>query len=243
MFIQIDGIDGAGKSTLISAAEDWARGKDLKIFDVTEWSRTRGSAPDLNDIGNVDVLLTSEPTHAGIGAVIRNEIIKRETPYSARFAAESFALDRGVQYTRLILPFLANRAKRLVIQDRGLLSSLAYQPLQSEKENIAGAEPVTIDWLLTLEGNKIALSNHPDIFIFLDIDPKIAADRLAGRTEKIDAHVYEHQAFQARLAERFRDPKVCEPLVERGTQIITLDGSKTKEELKTEMLKILNQTF
>ncbi|MEK7656094.1 MAG: hypothetical protein AAB386_05460 [Patescibacteria group bacterium] len=237
MFLQIDGIDGSGKSTLLNAARAWAEERGLRVIDTVAWSKENGRHPTLEDVGDADVLLTAEPTHAGIGKEIREEIIRTNTPYNARFAAEAFSLDREVQYTRLILPFLQARDGRIVIQDRGLLSSLAYQPLQSETD---GSESrVDIPWLLSLEGNRIALSFPPDAFIFLDIDPTIAKERLANRAEKIDNHVYDASAFQIALAERYRMPEVTEPLTSRGTRLIVMDGSETREEIAEKMRQTL----
>ncbi len=238
MFLQIDGIDGSGKSTLLNAARVWAEERGLRVFDSVAWSKENGRHPALADVGDADVLLTAEPTHARIGKEIREEIIRTNTPYSARLAAEAFALDRGVQYTRLILPFLKARKGRIVIQDRGLISSLAYQPLQSETD---GSESrVDIPWLMSLEGNRIALSSPPDAFIFLDIDPAIAKERLANRAEKIDNHVYDAASFQIALAKRFRSTDVTEPFTSRGTRLMVMDGSETREALAEKMRLILD---
>ncbi|OGL74408.1 hypothetical protein A3D73_02875 [Candidatus Uhrbacteria bacterium RIFCSPHIGHO2_02_FULL_60_44] len=244
-FIQIDGIDGSGKSTLLAAARAWAEGRNLKIFDVVDWSEREKTLPRLEDVGVADVLLAAEPTHAGIGWAIRNEIIRNDTPYDAAFASHAFALDRGVQYRRLILPFLAARPGCWVIQDRGLLSSLAYQPLQYETEKrepgTGNGEPVTIEWLLTLPGNKIALERVPDVFVFLDVDPKLARDRLAGRSDKKDDVRYEHTKFQTALAERFKRPDVTAPYTSRGTRMMVIDGGKTKVDVAVDMTRLLDE--
>lgn len=236
-FIQIDGIDGSGKSTLLAAARSWAEEQGLKIFDAVEWSKREKTLPSLEDAGDADVLLTAEPTHAAIGWAIRNEIIRNSTPYDAAFAAHAFALDRGVQYRRLVLPFLAAKPGRWVIQDRGLLTSLAYQPLQYETEK--RGDPVTVEWLLTLPGNKIALERAPDVFVFLDIDPKIALARLAGRADKRDDVRFEQTDFQRVAAERFRNAQVTAPLVDRGTRLFIVDGGKTKDEVAADMRGLL----
>lgn len=240
IFIHIDGIDGAGKSTLLQAARHWAEEQQLKIFDCVAWSRQEKRLPLLEEVGDADVLLTAEPTHAGIGSVIREEIIRAGSPYSARFTAHAFALDRGVQYTRLVLPFLQARPGRWVIQDRGILSSLAYQPLQSQQEKESTLS-LSIDELIYMEGNRLAIQSPPDIFIFLDIDPDLAQERLSGRTDKQDNDRYSTNSFQTLLAERYRDPTVCQSLTSQGTTIIRLDGAKTQKELGEEIKKILAQ--
>lgn len=237
-FIHIDGIDGAGKSTLLSTVRSWADQKELRVFDVVEWSKREKRLPNLQEIGDADLLLTAEPTHAGIGAVIRDEIIQNNAPYNARFSAQAFALDRGVQYQRLILPFLREKPGRWVVQDRGLLSSLAYQPLQSQQES-SSDQTITIDWLLELEGNRIAVNAPPDAFVFIDIDARIAQERLAGRTTKIDNHRFDAFEFQHALAARYRDPDVTNPLVTRGTEVVIVDGTKTKQEMSNAMLAML----
>ncbi|HWQ99275.1 MAG TPA: hypothetical protein VN397_00305 [Candidatus Methylomirabilis sp.] len=239
IFVQIDGIDGSGKSTLLASARNWAEKRGLKIFDVVDWSKREKTLPSLEDVSDADVLLTAEPTHAGIGWAIRNEIIRNGTPYDAAMAAHAFALDRGVQYRRLILPFLAARPGRWVIQDRGLLTSLAYQPLQYETEK--RGDPITVEWLLSLPGNIIALERTPDVFVFLDIDPNIAHARLASRTDKRDDVRYEQADFQSVAAERFRSAPVTAPLTERGTRMFIIDGGKTKDEVAADMTRLLEE--
>ncbi|MBU1348838.1 hypothetical protein KJ781_02100 [Patescibacteria group bacterium] len=239
MFIQVDGIDGAGKSTLLKAATAWAATHGLRVFDADAWSEECGRIPTLEDVGEADMLLTAEPTHAWIGAAIRQEVIRDGTPYDARFAAVAFSLDRGVQYTRLILPFLAAKPNRWVIQDRGVLSSLAYQPLQSEREG--SSPPVTPEWLRSLDGNRLAIEHAPDAFVFVDVDAAIAQGRLAGRADKVDGDRFETSDFQAALAERYRDPATSVALTERGTKLIILDGKKTKDGLAADMTTLLEE--
>lgn len=239
--IHIDGIDGSGKSTLLNAATAWANTQGLSTFDVVAWSKREHRLPTLDDVGDADVLFTAEPTHAGIGDVIRNEIIRDGSPYDARFTAQAFALDRGVQYRRLILPFLRSRPGRWVMQDRGLSTSLAYQPLQSERDTVDPDARVTMDWLLTLDGNRITHEDPPDVFVFVDIDPNVALARLANRTEKFDNHLYEKEDFQVALAERYRHPDIHAVLTKRGTQFIIIDGGKTREEVAQDMHTILTQ--
>lgn len=237
--IHIDGIDGSGKSTLLNAAIAWATARGLSTFDVVEWSKREHRLPTLADVGDADVLLTAEPTHAGIGDVIRNEIIRDGSPYDARFTAQAFSLDRGVQYRRLILPFLRERPGRWVIQDRALSTSLAYQPLQSERDTVNPEARVTMDWLLTLDGNTIAYNDPPDVFVFVDIDPNVALARLAHRTDKFDNHLYEKEDFQIALAERYRHPDLHNKITSRGTQFVIIDGGKTREEVAQDMHTIL----
>jgi thymidylate kinase len=239
LFIQVDGIDGAGKSTLIHAALDWVRARNRIVFDVIEWSKTHQCLPRLEDVQDAHVLLTAEPTHAWIGRAIRDEIIAIGTAYGSRSAAQAFALDRLVQYTRLIRPFLDGHPDRMVIQDRGLISSLAYQPLQSEIEQ--DADRVTIPWLLRLDGNQVALDIPPDAFVFLDVNPSVAEQRLTGREEKLDRVRFENPLFQTVLAKRYHLPEVTMPFTERGTRVIVIDGNNDKSAVAHAMTALLER--
>lgn len=238
-YIQIDGIDGSGKSTLFRAAREWFEEKSLKIFDVPEWSKEHTSIPSLEEIGDADILFTSEPTHAWIGRAIRDEVIRTDTPYDARFAAEAFALDRALQINRIVKPFLEARPNRWALQDRGLISTLAYQPLQSEREG--DVDKIDIPWLLSLRGNAIALNFAPDHFILLDLDADIARSRLDARNEKQDDARYEQIDFQRALSGRFRQKDVIEPFKSQGTILHTIDGWKSKELVGESMTMILEE--
>lgn len=237
--LHVDGIDGAGKSTVLAAARSWAEQRGLRVFDATQFSKEHGYLPTIQDIGDADVLLTAEPTHAGVGKVIREGLIVNGTTASARTTANAFALDRMILIEKTIKPFLAQRAGRLVFQDRGLFTSLAYQPLQSER--FQTADPVTAEQILHMDGNQFALDHAPDAFIFLDVDAEEAARRLAGRSEKTDDAIFEEAEFQLALSKRYRDPNLFRPLADRGTTFLTLDGGKSREAVAEDMQRLLDQ--
>lgn len=237
-YIHIDGIDGSGKSTLINAARNWFAERHMIVFDTIAWSQQHGHPPTYEDVKDADVLFTAEPTHAWVGKAIRDEIIKTGSPHDARFTAQAYALDRAVQITRFVRPFLASK-HHWVIQDRSVISSVAYQSLQSERDQ--DANPATIDWLVALQGNQIAIDLAPNIFILLDIDAKVAQERLNGRTDKQDNARFENIDFQLALSERYRKPEVTQPLRDKGTKILTIDGSLTRSEVAGEMKKVLEQ--
>lgn len=223
--IVIDAIDGAGKSTAIGAMVEWLKNQDKKPFDLIEFQKTHHRLPELEELGDADLLLSAEPTYSWVGAAIREEIVKEhpDRTYDGKTAALAFALDRHILFTRLILPFLQTKPNAWVIQDRGTISSLAYQPLQDPS--------VTLDWLLTLDGNKLELSRPPDILLLLRLAPEEAMKRLDSRTEKLDGHIFEQATFQERLAARYRDPDVLAPYKNAGTSIIEIDASRSKEEV------------
>lgn len=233
--IIVDAIDGAGKYTAIKAMAEHLSAKGLKIFNLSEYTQHEHRLPLVDEPGIVDadVLISSEPTFCWVGAAIREEIIKAQVgrSYHARAAAEAFALDRQVLFTRVILPFLQARPDRYVLQERGVISSLAYQPLQDST--------VTIPWLLSLEGNRAELSRPPDLLFLLRLTSEEAMKRLSGRTDKVDGHIYEELPFQERLIARYRDPEVLAPYTEAGTKIVEIDASASPEAVGLAVIETL----
>lgn len=236
IFIQIDGIDGAGKSTAREATHTWFAERRMTIFDTVAYASAHRSLPTLIETSRAQVLFTGEPTHAWTGAAIRDEIIRTATPYSAKLTAQAYAIDRAVQHVRLTRPFLNEAPNQWVIQDRGFFSSLAYQTLQSIRNG--EADPVSPEWLLSLEGNRITFDRPPDMFIFLDVAPETARKRLAGHE---DNHRFEGEAFQMAVAERYRDPMLRAMLEKMGTHFVTIDASRSKDDVAADIRRLLEK--
>lgn len=231
----VDAIDGAGKYTAIKAMSEYLGAQGKKIFNLSEYTQREHRLPTVDEPGicDADVLISSEPTFCWIGAAIREEIIKAQVgrSYHARAAAEAFALDRQVLFTRVILPFLQAKPDRFVLQERGVISSLAYQPLQDNT--------VTIDWLLSLEGNRAELSRPPNLLLLLRLSSEEAMKRLEGRFNKVDGHIYEELPFQERLIARYRDPEVLKPYQNLGTRIVEIDANQSPEAVGQEVCRVL----
>lgn len=214
MHILIESIDGAGKGTVIPV--------------ILEELAQRGK----------EILHVAEPTHEGIGKFIREEIIFAHADghrYSGLVTAQMFAIDREVLYTQKILPWKSEHPEGVVVQDRGALSSLAYQPLQDAE--------VRLEWLLELRGNQIELANAPDALFILHIDPSEAQRRLTARTDKQDNSVFEKRDFQEKLAARYLDATVQAPYRAAGTKIIVIDAGGTREEVAARVKEALNSVL
>lgn len=197
--ILVDAMDGAGKSTLLDAIEQ--------------------------RIGDHEHLRQSEPTWRHVGKIIRDELIvdHEDFTYSGRTVASAFALDRDMLYSRLTLPYLERNPNGIVLQDRGLITSLVYQPLQDPS--------ITIEWLLSLYGNQVELSRPPDALVLLHLDPEVAKRRLKARQEKDDQAIFEQIEFMRKVAARFRDPTVIGPYIERGTRVIHVNAEQPPNEV------------
>lgn len=216
----LDGIDGSGKSTVIHAWKKHLTDQGNAIFDLTEYWKTRGAYPDFSELTKYDFIFSSEPTYVGVGKVIREELIKNQPPsplrgrarervYSPRAIAEAYSLDRLILYAKIIIPAL--RGGKCVIQDRGVSTSLCYQPLMDKK--------ITAAFLSELPGNALALKFRPDHLILLSIDPEIALSRLRQRTNKQDNVIFERLAFQKKIARVFASPSYRQLFERYGTKV------------------------
>ena len=136
-FICIEGLDGCGKTTQAKLLA-----KKLK--------KSHNS------------LYTAEPSRSKIGNYIRNRCLYGENRLSTVVEALLFAADRIEHVENEILPAL--REGRLVISDRYLYSSLAYQ----------GAAGLSLEWIEMVNEHALA----PDIAVFIDVDPKTVMHRL-----------------------------------------------------------------
>lgn len=229
-FIMVDGIDGSGKGTVVDAYGAWAKQKGLVVFDVRAYAKGSGKLPQPADWQSADLLLSAEPTHAGVGRVIREEIVHDNgRDYSGYVTAEAFSLDRLILYKSVILPALA--AGKTIIQERGVSSSIAYQPAQGK---------VTLQQLLKLEGNAFALKFRPDLLLIAVCPPDICMRRLQARTKKQDKAIFEKRAFLTKLDTRYRSSWFINLFQKRGSVVGYIDTNDTLEETKQESIGYIN---
>lgn len=184
-FAMIDGIDGSGKSTVLTLFKEELIGQNRTVFDLTEAIKTSGRIPLFNELPETEFIFSAEPTHAWIGAAIREEIIRKDAGYGVWYAVEAFALDRAILLKRCLLPALKAGVK--IIQDRGFTSSLAYQSVQ-------GSIPMRD--IISVAGNALAATHPPDLFILVDCPVKVAIGRLQKRSKQDDSLFEREQMLQ-----------------------------------------------
>ncbi|MDH5482538.1 MAG: dTMP kinase [Candidatus Bathyarchaeota archaeon] len=185
-FICVEGLDGCGKTTQ-------AR---LLVRKLKE---------------NYAAVYTAEPSNGKVGRFIKKYCLHNKKRLSSVVESLLFAADRFEHVENVILP--AVKRGKLVISDRYLYSSLAYQ----------GATGLNLEWIQKL--NEHAL--HPDLAIFIDVDPEIVIGRLKRKKS-----VMENLKTQRKVRE------VYVRFVENG-ELVNVDGNKSKKEVADEIMTVV----
>ena len=166
-------------------------GKSTHIARVAELFRQAGRA----------VVLTREPGGTPLSEKLR-ELVLHE-PMDALTEALLMFAARREHLVQVIEPALARGD--VVISDRFTDATFAYQ---------GGGRGFNLDVLLTLEAWVQALPDgsvrQPDLTLWFDLDPAVAAARLAGAREP-DKFESESAAFFTRVAQGYAARAQAEP--------------------------------
>ena len=115
-----------------------------------------------------DPIYTQEPTKGYIGDVVRG-VICTDTDHLAE--AFLFVADHAEHVNRLLKPAL--ESGKIVISDRYSDSRYAYQGV-----TLSGSFEDPIKWMQDIHRGWTIV---PDLTVLIDVDPKIAVKRCAGR--------------------------------------------------------------
>ncbi|MBI2144999.1 hypothetical protein HYU18_01615 [Candidatus Woesearchaeota archaeon] len=227
-FVMVDGLDGSGKGAIVDALQEWAEGKGMKVLDLRSYCREKGTFPENDELLQYDAIVSAEPTFCHIGKAIREEMIRAtERTYSATSIAQAFALDREILYKRVIIP--AIKAGKYIFQERGISSSLVYQPVQ---------EHIQLSELIKMNGNRTAMQFAPALLIIAVVRPETVVKRL-GIREKKDNSIFDTLEFQRNIDSRFRSDWLSQLFAQHGSKIIYMDTDepKTMEQTQSEAVK------
>jgi len=231
-FVLVDGMDGSGKGAIMDSYREWAKEKNLKVLELNEFCKEKGDLPEPADIAEYDVIFSSEPTYGPVGRTIVDEMIasnKRE--YSVITTSWAFALDREILYNRVIIPAL--KQNKLIIQERGVLTSLVYQPVQGR---------ITLRELMDMPGNRLALKYAPNLLIITKVDPKVVIERLQT-DNRIGQAIFHTLNFQRTIEERYNSIWLKSLFERFNTKLVYVDTNppKTVEETRAEARKVLDE--
>jgi len=232
IFIMVDGLDASGKSLIINTFKDWSFSKKLKVFVLKDYCTEHKDLPEAEEIKDFDVIISNEPTDALVGKAIRDELIKQNSrDYSASTIAQAFSLDREILYKRVIIPAL--KQNKIVFQDRGVVSTFVYQPVQ---------EHIPLNELIKLPGNRLALEYAPNLLILTKVSPEVVMERIEKKGMS-SATIFTNLLFQRKISERYNSIWLRELFERFGTKIvyISTEPPATEEDTKKKAIEILEE--
>ncbi len=194
-FVAVEGLDGAGTTTQVGLIANRLRSRGVRHF------RTR------------------EPTDGAIGRLVRSMLATRQ-PVSGRAFALLFAADRAEHCHGAGGILERHAAGEVVISDRCIASSLAYQSLD-----------VPADFIEAVNDS----SPLPTRIIFLTSPVEVCQERLrdrAGVPQRFDGAATQQRVLAAYGAALTR-------LQERGVSVHRIDGSGSREEVFARLWPVL----
>ena len=200
MFITLEGPEGSGKTTAVETA-----------------------VKKLEEMG-YQIVRTREPGGTPIAEQIRNVILDKEnTMMDGRTEALLYAAARRQHLVEKVWP--ATREGKLVICDRYIDSSLAYQ---------GGARGLGIDNIINI--NMFATDNTwPDLTLLFDIEPELGLERIAKNKEReVNRLDLEKLEFHKKVRDTFLLLAKKQP-----NRFVIIDASKSQEEVADAALKAI----
>jgi dTMP kinase len=201
-FVVFEGIDGSGTSTQLELL------KGRWIRDHAPGTAVREAPPPY--AAPPPLYATAEPSAGELGRLIRRAL-KGELPLLPETLARLFAADRGEHLYGA--GGIVRRATEgeLVVCDRYVPSSLVYQGLECGEE---------------LPRALNSPFPAPELILFFDLDPRLAAERLRDRQEK---EIYEYLDFQIKVRDRYLS--LLPGFRDRGSALVLIDASRSREEV------------
>jgi len=158
-----------------------------------------------------NAIYTTEPSDGEIGRFIRRHVLRRERRVPAVVEALLFAADRADHTENVIKPML--QAGKIVVSDRYLHSSLAYQ----------GATGLDIEWIRKINRSAI----KPDLAIYLDVPVEVVMKRCVNNKS-----VMEWPNIQRRVQNLYLQ------FVREG-EMIPVNGNRPMEDAAKDILTLV----
>ena len=198
----------------------------LQNFIVLEGLDGSGTTTQLNMLGKKlaesgrRVFTTCEPSPMVSGQIIRR-ILLREISVEPETLARLFSADRYEHLYNKVDGIIKHlNDGEIVISDRYLFSSLAYQSLGCGFE-------------LVKELNRYPL---PEYLVYIDLHPEICAKRMSSR-DKIE--LFDSDKIQLDIVENYERGMAAYP--GSGMKMIRIDGTKKPEEICSEIIMAISR--
>ena len=187
IFVCIEGLDGSGKTT-----------------------HTHRLVQNLQKRG-FDAVYTTEPGRGELGKFIRESVLQGKKRVPRVVEAVLFAVDRVEHLEKDVK--LALREGKVVVSDRCVYSSLAYQ----------GAAGLDLEWIEEI--NRFALP--PDLALYIDVPPEVVVKRIRRK-----------KSVMERLETQRRVKEVYMKFVDNG-KLVSIDGDRKKSEVEQNILNVI----
>jgi dTMP kinase len=186
-------------------------GKSTQIAFVDGWLRLRG----------IDVLLTREPGGTPVGETLREMVLHQ--PMQPRTETLLMFAARCEHVLTVIEPALA--AGRWVLCDRFTDATYAYQ---AGGRGLAEADVAALErW--------VHPRLQPDLTLLFDLEPAIAAERLA-RAQRSDRFEVEQRDFFMRVRQHYLQRARAEPL-----RFFVVDTSQDKPVVQGQLIEAVRR--
>lgn len=204
--IAIEGIDGCGKSTFIK-----------KLFEMKVFN-------------DYNVLYDCSPYDSEISKVIR-KMLKNEYKLSNKVLHKEllslFMLDNHIHGNE-VTKYLSEDIKNLVITDRYIASTFAYQSLNANLKDIMN---------MSKEYNGIIC---PGLILYFDISPKLSLNRVNNRGE--EKEIFEKSEVLERVKRNYYKAfKALYKLTKKNMCIVSIDASLSKDEVFDIAFRVINE--
>lgn len=198
----------------------------LKNFIVLEGLDGSGTTTQLNMLGRrlsdcgEKVFTTCEPSPLPSGRLIRR-VLEKEILVEPETLARLFSADR---YEHLYNKEDGIRRHlndgELVISDRYLFSSLAYQSLGCGFELVKDLNPYPL----------------PEYLIYVDLTPEVCRQRMKNRDLE---ELFEGDKIQMKIIENYERGMAAFP--DSGMKFVRIDGTKTPDEICSEIMTAIGR--
>lgn len=204
--IAIEGIDGCGKSTFIK-----------KLFEMKVFN-------------DYNVLYDCSPYDSEVSKVIR-KMLKNEYKLPNKVLHKEllslFMLDNHIHGNE-VTKFLFEDTKNLVITDRYIASTFAYQSLNANLKDIMN---------MSKEYNGITC---PGLILYFDISPKLSLNRVNNRGE--EKEIFEKSEVLERVKRNYYKAfKALYKLTKKNICIVSIDASLSKDEVFDIAFRVINE--
>ena len=194
-------------------------GKGTVIGNLAKYLRGNGH----------EVLLTREPGGTNIGEQIRNVIVsEKNTEMCTMTEAYLFAAARAQLLNELVRPHLEAQDVDFIILDRYVYSSYVYQGMARDDGNYEVVKKI----------NDIATDGwHPDITIYLDIDPARGLQRIADNNREVNRLDKEKMSFHEKVHNGYLS--LVDAYKDTDITFLKVNADQTQEEVLADVIKAI----